>query len=335
MAGALTFPVRAPQWVLTYQGVDITANVSHMVTAITYQDCLDGASGALEFELEDHDKRWQGTWAPTEGDLANLMIGYANEPLLPCGDFQVDELSLTGPPDVFHLRCLAAYITPAMRTRSSVGYENQTLTQIASTIATKFGLKMTSAAEAPSLTFGRVTQHQETDLGFLRKLAGANGYDFTIRGNQLVFYSRAALEAADPVVTIGRTDVMRFAFRTKTHHVYKAARVSYQLPQSKELLTQKTIATSIVSSGDTLTLIARCENGQQASLKAISALNAMNMLRTTASFTAGGETVYTAGNNLTVTGFGFNDGKYLVENARHRLDRATGYTAEFEARRVE
>jgi len=60
MAGALKFLVRAPQWALMYQGVNITANVSNMVTAITYQDCLDGASGALEFELKDHDKRWQG-----------------------------------------------------------------------------------------------------------------------------------------------------------------------------------------------------------------------------------------------------------------------------------
>src|SRR5579859_5221603 len=128
MAGVLAFPVRAPKWVLTYQGVNITANISRMVIAITYQDCLDGASGALEVELGDHDKRWQGSWAPSAGDLVNLMIGYAGEALLPCGGFQVDDVSLSGPPDVLHLRCLETYITPAMRTRNSVGYENQTLT---------------------------------------------------------------------------------------------------------------------------------------------------------------------------------------------------------------
>ena len=65
MAGAVTFPVRAPQWVLTYQGVNITANISQMVTAITYEDRLDGGSGALEVTLEDHEKRWQGSWKPT------------------------------------------------------------------------------------------------------------------------------------------------------------------------------------------------------------------------------------------------------------------------------
>ncbi len=335
MAGALAFPVRTPQWVLTYQGVNITANISRMVIAITYQDCLDGASGRLEVELEDHDKRWQHSWAPSEGDLVNLMIGYVGEPLLPCGDFQVDDLSLSGPPDVLRLGCLAAYITPAMRTRNSVGYENQTLTQIAATIAAKYGLTLIAADGTSQLTFGRVTQRQETDLAFLRRLARANNYDFTIRGRQLVFYSQTSLEATEPIATVVRKDVMRFAFRLKTHRVYKAAQVSYQLGESKQLLTQRILAAPAIPTGDTLKLTVRCENGQQASLKAISALHAANMVRTTASFIAGGRTVYTAGNNITVSGFGVNDGKYLIGAARHHLERATGYTTEFEARRVD
>jgi uncharacterized protein len=335
MAGAATFPVRAPQWVLTYQGVNITADISRMVIAITYQDRLGGASGALEVELEDHEKRWQGSWQPTEGDLVNLMIGYAGEPLLPCGDFQVDELSLSGPPDVLHLRCLAAYITPAMRTQSSAGYENQTLTQIASTIAAKYGFTMVAASGPSNLKFARISQRQETDLAFLRRLARAHNYEFTIRGKQVVFYSRASLEAANPVAMIARNDLLRFAFRLKTHRVYKAAQVSYQLPERKQLLTQRVMAAPETPTGDTLKLTVRCENGQQASLKAISALHGVNMVRTSASFTATGATGYAAGNSLTITGFGFNDGKYLIETVRHRLERATGYTTEFEARRVD
>lgn len=335
MAGAVTFPVRAPQWVLTYKGVNITANISSMVTSITYTDRLDGASGSLEIELEDHAKRWQGPWNPTEGDLVNLMIGYAREPLLPCGDFQIDELSLSGPPDLFHMRCLAAYITPAMRTPNSTGYENQTLTQIASTIAAKYGLTLISAAGTSNPAFARVTQRQETDLAFLRRLARAHNYEFTIRGAQLVFYSRASLEDSVPAATIARNDLMRFEFRTKTHRVYRAAQVSYQLPETKQLVTQTVTATPQTPTGDTLKLAVRCENGQQASVKAMSALHAVNMVRTTVNLTAVGAAVYAAGNAVTIAGFGFHDGKYLIEGARHRLDRATAYTTEIEARRID
>jgi uncharacterized protein len=335
MSGAVTFPVRAPRWILTYQGVDITTNISRMVTAITYKDCLDGASGALEVELEDHEKRWQGAWQPTEGDLVNLMIGYAGESLLPCGDFQVDDLSLSGPPDVLHLRCLAAYITPAMRTYNSVGYENQTLSQIAGTIAAKYGLTMVAASGASNLTFARVTQRHETDLAFLRRLARTHNYEFTVRGKQIVFYSRTSLEAAAPAAAIARSDLLRFAFRLKTHRVYRAAQVSYQLRERKQLVTQSITAAPTIPTGDTLKLAVRCENGQQATLKATSALHEANMVRTSASFTASGAIAYTAGNTLMITGFGFNDGKYLIESARHRLARATGYTTDFEARRVD
>lgn len=335
MAGAIAFPVRAPLWVLTYQGVNITANISQMVTSITYLDRLDGASGALEVELEDHEKRWQGPWQPTEGDQVNLMIGYSGNSLLPCGDFQVDELSLSGPPDLFHMRCLAAYITPAMRTPNSAGYENQTLTQIAATIASKHGLTVIGARGSVNVTFARITQRQETDLAFLRRLARAHNYEFTIRGKQLVFYSRASLEESAPTATILRGDLLHFDFRLKTHRIYKAAEVSYQFPETKQLLTQKVAATLDTPSGDTLKLAIRCENGQQATLKAMSALHAVNMVRASATFTAVGATAYAAGNNVTITGFGFNDGKYLIESARHRLERATGYTTELIMRRID
>jgi uncharacterized protein len=334
MAGAIAYPVRAPQWVLTYEGVNITADISSMVTSITYLDRLDGASGTLEVELEDHDKRWQGAWQPTEGDQVNLMMGYAGSPLLPCGDFQVDDLSLTGPPDVFHLRCLAAYITPTMRTPNSAGYEGQTLTQIASKIASKHGLTLIGASDTTNLTFARITQRQETDLAFLRRLARAHNYEFTHRGKQLIFYPRSLLEASAPVATIGRSELLSFDFRLKTHRTYKAAEVSYQFADTKQLLTQTAAAETDVSSVDTLKLVVRCENGQQANLKAISALHRENMVRASATVTAVGSIAYAAGNVVTMQGFGFNDGPYLIESSRHRLERATGYTTEITMRSV-
>jgi uncharacterized protein len=153
----------------------------------------------LEFRLEAHYRRWQGPWSPTQGDLVNLQIGYEAEMFLPCGDFQVDEMELVGPPDVFSLRCLSAYITPAMRTPNSAGYENQTLLQIASTIASKCGKTVLGAPNDINVTFQRKTQKLETDVAFLRRIAGEHDYDFTVTGNQFVFYARPALEALPPI----------------------------------------------------------------------------------------------------------------------------------------
>lgn len=335
MAGVLSILVRAPQWVLTYQGVNITADISQMVTSITYLDRLDRASGMLEVALEDHEKLWQGPWQPTEGDQVNLMIGYTDGPLLPCGDFQIDDLSLDGPPDLFRIGCLAAYITPAMRTANSSGYENQTLTQIAETIASKYAMTLIAGAGTEGPAFARITQRQESDLAFLKRLAHRHNYEFTIRGNQLVFYFRPSLEGSAPVATITRGDVLRFEFRLKTHRIFKASQVSYFQPESKRLIANTVTETGSTPTGDSLKIVARCENGPQAALKAQSALHAANMVREHATLTAIGATAYAAGSTVTIIGFGFNDGKYLIESARHRLEKATGYTTELNLRKVD
>lgn len=319
---------------LTYQSVDITQDISVMVLGITYNDRLGAASGDLEIKLEDSAKVWQGPWYPQQGDIINLTIGYRGEAQLPCGSFQIDELALAGPPDVFHMRCLATYITPAMRTARSIGYENQTLTEIASTIAAKYSLNIVSEADADNPAFERITQNQETDLAFLRRIALEHDYDFTIRGTQMVFYSRSALEDTVPVATIDRGDVMRFAFKDRAYQIYESAQVAYQQPFTKTLITQSTASLTTVPTTDTAKRVIRCENGQQAGLKASSLLHGTNMLRQTARLSCGGSVTLVAGNVITIAGFGQYDGNYIIESARHQLTYHSGYTTEIEARNV-
>src|ERR1700728_578212 len=167
MAAASIYPVRAPGWALTYKGVAQTSRIESMVLSVTYTTHAGGAVPELEIEIEDRDKRWQGPWFPSRGDLIAFAIGYQGEALVSCGSFQVDEVELKGPPDIIHLRCLAAYITDAMRSPNSTSYENQTLLQIATTIAGKYGFKVTGVAENPNVAFN-IMQDQENDLEFLQ-----------------------------------------------------------------------------------------------------------------------------------------------------------------------
>jgi uncharacterized protein len=334
MTAAIAYPVRSPNWILTYQGVNITTDISRMVLSIGYVDELGGRSGELEVELEDRDQRWQGAWFPQQGDVVSLLIGYAGELLLPCGDFQVDDLELEGPPDVFHLRCLPAWITPALRTRNSLGYENQTLLQIAATVAARHGMTVVGAPNQIDISYLRITQKQETDLEFLRRIAVEHDYDFTVRGAQLVFYSRASLEAQPAALTLYRNAVERFSFVTKTHRIYKQAQTSYFDPQSKQLYTQTAQADPAVATGDMLKVVARCENGQQAFERASAALHEANRLLVTCRLAAPGTTLLVAGNVVALSGWDVMDGSYIVERAQHRLSRATGYVTEADLRMV-
>ncbi len=334
MASAISFPVRSPEWVLTYQGTNITADISSMVERVSYTDYLSELSGEVELVIEDHSQRWQAAWYPTLGDQISLAIGYHGEGMLPCGDFQIDQLELDGPPDTFTMRCLAAFITPAMRTLNSAGYEHQSLLGIARTIAGKYRLQVISAPSVIDVTFERVTQRQESDLRFLKRLALEHDYDFTVRGSMLVFYSRSSLEGASPVRAVHRNDVAQFEFRNRTDGTYRAAQVAYRNFTAKSLIVQSAAATAPTPTGDVLKVVTRCENARQASLKAQAALRARNSHFVAGSVAMPGTIAIAAGNTIELLGFGEFDGTYLVIAARHRLDRVNGYRTRLEIDRV-
>jgi len=336
MAAAVSYPVSSPQWILTYSGVNISADVSQMVLAIRYVDRLAGASGELELELEDSTKLWQGAWYPALGDIVSLQIGYSGGSLLDCGEFQIDELELDGPPDVMRLRCLAAYITTAMRTANTVAYENMGIVEIAGQIATKYGLALvTEPSESESdVVFARVTQRRQMDVEFLKRLAREHNFDFTVRGGQMVFYERPALESVAAAAVITRSDVIQFSFRNRARRIYDAAEFSYFDPDTKELISQSVPADETSPTGDTLKIVARCENAQQAQVKAEAALHLHNMVLVDASIEGPGNAALVAGSNVQLSGWGALDGKYLIETAKHQLARATGYRTSIAARRV-
>ena len=329
----ITRSVRHPQWVLIYAGVDITSDISAMVTDITYRDYAAHYTDEVEVVLEDRDRRWQGAWLPTRGDSVILLIGYAGEDLLPCGAFQVDDLEFRGPPDELRLRCIASGITPSIRTQRWAAYESMTLGQVAQTVAARHQMTFIDSAEAPNVQFARVTQSGETDLAFLRRVAWLHNYDFSIRGGQLIFYSRSQLENTPPVYAISRSGVTRFEFRMRSEEVYSSGAAAYHNPATKRLIRQS--ANDVSSpTGDELNIVTRCETAQQANLKATAALHDANMLQTVASLALEGATLLIAGNNTTISGFGMMDGTYHIISSTHRLNRRTGYSTEIEARRV-
>jgi uncharacterized protein len=344
-AGALSYPVRQPAWVLTYSGQNITADITTMVTKISYSD-TSGAhhqhrggrhstheTDEVEVTLEDRDRRWQGPSFPVRGDIVSLQIGYDGEQFLDCGDFQVDELELKGPPDTFYLKCIAAVITPTLRTPRSVAYENQTLQQIAGMVAARNGLSVTGAPQNVNVSWQRISQGHETDLYFLRRLALAHNYDFTVRGTQLIFYARTPLESQATVATVDRTQTKTFEFKTKTQRLYRSASVTYQHPYQKNLISA-TSGDQDSPTADDLHIVARCENPQQAQLKADSALHDANMLEVTGRLETEGTVLLVAGVNITIQGFAAFDGNYHIQSSKHRLERSSGYTTEIEVRQL-
>ena len=317
-----------PIFKIEYNQKDITTDVSNQVLNIEYTDFEHGQSDEITITFEDTQKLWQGSWIPSKGDSLRVFIGYEGEKLLNCGIFEIDEIEFATPPDILTVKALATGITKALRQNNSVAYENKTLKQIASEIAQKHSL--TLVGEIEDVRVERITQNQERDLTFLKKLAEQYGYIFKIAEGNLVFYKTEKLTGADAAKILYRTDLTRITLSEKTSKNYKSVTVSYHNPKTGKKITATAKNEKCVK-GDTLKITERCENKQQALLKAKAALAKGNNT-IEGSIDLVGNPNLIAGLNVELKDLGYFSGKYHITQTRHFIDRTSGYGTSLEVK---
>lgn len=330
---------RKPKFIIRYEGKDITTDLSSYLLSVDYSDKERGETDELCISLEDSEGLWRNEWWPTKGDKLNLDFGY-DEFVTDAGTFTIDEIEVSGPPDVVMIRGVASWITTAMRTKESKAYEGQTLKQIAETIAAKHGL--TVEGRILTMRIARSTQHRETDLEYLKRLADEFGYQFSIKGTKLVFENIFEIEKGLPVVTIDRSELISYSLREKGFDTYKSAKVKYHDPKEKKVV-EATVTDvengagenfSEKTAADTLEIRTKTEDKAQAELKAKAALYRSRSNQVEGSLTLIGNPVLVAGNNFELTNMGQLSGRYHITESRHSITRSGGYTTSIEVKRV-
>ena len=160
-------------------------------------------------------------------------------------------------------------------------------------------------------------------MTFLTKLAEEYGYIFKITENNLVFYDVKKLKGANATQIFYKSDLLHINLREKTSQKYKAVQVSYFNPKKKKVV-KATARNENVKKGDTLKITARCSDRKQAIAKAQAALStADTKIEGSLEFT--GNPYLIAGSNIELKGVGHFSGKYHIKQARHVIDRASGY----------
>lgn len=326
--------VTAATFKVLYDNKNITSDISDHIISLTYTDKVEGESDEIEINLEDTDLLWQNAWYPKKGARLDVTIeqdGY----VLNCGSFTIDEIEMSSSRggDTVSIRGLAAFITKKLRTKKSSGHENKSLREIASTIAAENGL--TVVGTIADITFKRITQYQETDLGFLKRLAADYGYTFSVRDSQITFTSIYDLESRSHVLTIDKTDLLSHSVKDKSAEVYKGAKIKHH-----NRTDNKTIAADSLNEDpdfakeDTLEIKSKAENKQQAEAKAKSALHKKNSEECTGSVSMPGNTLIIAGNNFELTGMGTLSGINHIVSSSHTIDRSGGYVTSADLKRV-
>ena len=345
MSKGLSVPIPCAR--ISYGKKDISTDLAPYLLGLTFVDHLSGESDELDLRLEDADGRWRGPWYPGKGDSLTLEIGYEGGPMLPCGTLEIDEINWSFPPDEVGIRALGTGISIPSRTRKSQGYEKTNLASVVRAVAGRLGL--TPAGEVADIPIDRVTQYQETDLAFLKRLAEEYGHTFKIAGSRCIFQHKDGIVAADSVKTLEVQDCTGGSARDKLKDIPSKVRVKKQDAASKSLKVygqtsdgklavvgtneaerQKKGQESRKTSGDELKI---CGRGTQAQLaaKGKAALADAELSRVAITLTLYGDPTLTAGLSVDLgSSFGAFGGKYLIKRASHTITRDGGYVTEIE-----
>jgi len=337
--------VSDPYFELSYEGKDITLVVAPLLLSLRLTDKRQGEADDISIQLDDSDLTWMGPYSPGRGDRIEIKLGYKDGHSLGPVGFEIDQPEWTGgygKASVITLKGLATPVSATLREKKTQAWENVTLQAIAASVATANDLEL--VGDVPPIEFERLTQKEETDLAFLRRLAGDYGLIFKVEGvRYLVFYLVSALEAAEPVETIDRKQSIISSYRLRRSSVgtYKSAKVSYIDPITGKLISPsldaegQEVATPVAGESrpaTTAQLVIRepFDNLEQARAIAISRLHRANRGEIKLSLQCCGLPHLSAGSNLTLTGFLLYSGKYQIESVTHSLDKRSGYRSSLE-----
>lgn len=332
--------IRQPVFRIEYEGQDITSfsGGSSQLISVDYRDNLDQTSDEVVVVLSDTDRDWLGGLYPELGQVFTLVWGYEG----PGEDlsevlFEIDEVS-SNFLDTFTIRGSGTPVTAQLRTRNWRAWEETTLREVFEEVARENKLKL--VGDIKEIEYERLTQEGERDIDFLAR--EAEKHDHLIKIDQvgsLVIYSHAELDAADPVFTLTREDILTSPpprYRDKVADIYSTCRVRCDNPDSDESLDYLVTAEGLRGTGETFDITEQgIETEQQAEDLGVSAIRKKNEDKITLTLTAPGSTRYQAGLNFEIEGVGdFPDSqKYQITRATHRGGRS-GYLSQIQARAV-
>lgn len=262
-------------------------------------------------------------------------LGNGEELELNCGTFEIDSVDVSGPPQKIVLKATSIPYTSTTRTQKKTkAWEKIKLSGIAREIAKRNGLQaMFESGYDPMYT--RKEQVQESDIVFLQRLCKDAGIALKVTAKTIVLFDVAQYEKKEPVKTIekGSNDISTYSLQTGMNDTaYSSCRVSYTDPKTKKLIEYTFTPPSADKSGQVLEVNEKVSSREEAKQLAMKRLRDKNKDEFRASFVMAGDVMLVAGVTVMLSGFGFFDGKYIIEKATHTV--ASGYKTSISVRRV-
>lgn len=325
-----------PEATITYNGRDVTADLSPYLMEIAWTDRLTGEADSLDVRLAAPSAlqtRWLADWYPDKGMTLSATLGYRGAAQVATGEMEVDEIEIESPPLAISIRAIAAGLSRQVRTRIGKAYEAMRLSQIVDAIAARMGAKRAGTID-PDPMLDRVTQYQEGDWAFLSRLLREYGYSVKLTdNNKTIAVARAkTLAEQEDVATLTPSLITAWRYRDKITDVPQKVEVRHHDP-AKGSVTTAEKKSGGDSAEDVVLVHRRVRSPEDAAAQAEGEEERHAIDKTALTLTLPGDPAIVAGVIVKLDGFQRLDGRYLVQEARHSISRG-GYVLEIDTRRL-
>ncbi len=335
---------------ISFQGVDISKNIKPYFLSLSCTDNEDSEADDLELTLQDREQIWQENWledmvnAAASGrfKIAASIVqenwkGGGADTRLDFGEFELANVEASGPPSVVKIKATALPFSSSIRqTKKTKAWESYTLSGIAKEVAGQNGLGcMYESGADPS--YDRVEQSKQSNIKFLERLCKDAGLSLKATDKMIVVFDQSKFEKRAPVRTIRKgRDYISYSLRTSTANTqYTSCRVSYSDPLTGKCIEGVARVDDYdedAKNNQQLEIKAKVSSSGEAKAIAEKRLRLHNKFSKTCRFTFPGDPALVAGNTVQLSGWGAFDGKYLINQAVHKL--GGGYTTTVSIRRI-
>lgn len=323
------------------EGKDITKSLTNYLESLSYTDNEDGEADDLQINLEDRSGLWSNDWLvgaskglKVEAEIIQEKKG-GKRPL-PCGLFEIDNISSSGPPDKVSIKAISLPANQSLAVENKTrAWEKAKLSTIAKEIATanKMGFLFDSTCDPQ---YERKEQQGTSDIAFLKDISKEAGIKLKVTSNKIVMFEASKYEKIKPVAVLkkGVSDILSYRMATNLKDTgYSSCELTYTDSKSKQTIKGKFEDPQKRKIKKVLKINTQARTVAEANELAKKSLREKNENEITASLEMVGNTKYVAGVTVELKGWGLYDGKYIIQSATHSIG-SNGYTTSLTLRKV-
>lgn len=298
---------------IRYNNTDITEDIGDDLKEFSYTDAASGESDSISLTLKDRERKWMGGWMPEKGSNISADIIFkdweheGDDWEMYCGEFEVDDVSLSGPPAVCKIKAVSIPRSAAFNDEERTkNWQNVTVKEIAEEIAGRAGIELFYDAEEIPIKI--LEQDKQTDCKFLYAVCKKYGLAMKVFANKIVIFSESAYEEAETMITLHYEDFSKFNYNSTLAGTYTGAKIAYMDPAESEIH-----AVEVGGGSRIMEMNEEADSAKDAERKAIAALNNANKKDITFSGTVMPKRGLIASGCIDIEGFGKPDGTYYID----------------------